>query len=46
MCVRNEAFSIIIDLPSGVGVAIAPVMKGMARAAWVSRVNFILIEVE
>jgi hypothetical protein len=34
------------DLPSGVGVARAPVMKGIAKAAWVNRVNFILIEVD
>lgn len=31
---------------SGVGLATAPVMEEMARAAWVRRVNFILIEVE
>lgn len=30
---------------SGVGEAITPVMEEMARAAWVRRVNFILIEV-
>jgi hypothetical protein len=30
----------------GVGEATTPVMEEMARAAWVRRVNFILIEVE
>jgi hypothetical protein len=31
---------------SGVGLATAPVMEEMAKATWVRRVNFILIEIE